>query len=220
VGRSVKPTLLDLYCCAGGASTGYAQAGFEVTGVDIEPQPHYPFEFVQADALDVLSDLSFLSQYDVIAASPPCQHYSPLNALAPHKKYPDLIGPTREALLRWRGPWVIENVMSAPLNKQRSIVLCGEMFGLRTIRHRRFEPSPGLTLVAPKHEKHRARTATSRRRERWNQGWHVSVTGDVGTYVGPAAMGINWMTGNELCEAIPPAYTRWIGRHLLRGLAA
>ncbi len=222
----MMPRLLDLYCCAGGASTGYARAGFDVTGVDINPQPRYPHVFIRANALDILADRAFLDEFDVIAASPPCQAYSPLNALPSTKashEHPDLVGPTRDALTAWGGPFVIENVKAAPLNKATSIVLCGCMFGLRTYRERRFEPGGGLVLTAPIHtrrESHIARTATSRRRERWAAGWHVSITGDVGTYVGPEAMGIDWMSGNELSEAIPPAYTRHIGMQLLTHLAA
>lgn len=210
----MRPKLLDLFCCAGGAGEGYARAGFEVTGVDISPQPRYPHRFIQADAIHYL--LEHWWEYDAVHASPPCQAYSPLNALPSTKNasdHPDLVGPTRAALDLVGLPYVIENVMSAPLVKERSIVLCGGMFGLRTYRHRRFE-SP-LTLFAPEHPKHVIRTATKRRRELWDQGWHVSITGDVGTYVGPAGMGIDWMSGNELSEAIPPAYTEHIGRQLI-----
>lgn len=200
---------------------GYHLAGFDVVGVDINPQPRYPFEFIRADAMEILADRAFLNQFDAIAASPPCQAYSPLNALPSTKashEHPDLIAPTRAALRAWGGPCVIENVMAAPLDKVHSIVLCGCMFGLRTYRKRRFEPG-GLSLSAPPCNPHTARTATKRRRELWNQGWHVSITGDVGTYVGPEAMGIDWMNGNELSEAIPPAYTRFIGEQLLVHLA-
>jgi DNA (cytosine-5)-methyltransferase 1 len=210
----VKPRLLDLFCGAGGAGTGYAAAGFDVVGVDIKPQPRYPFEFHQADAIHYL--LQHWQEFDVIHASPPCQAYSPLNALPSTKgshEHPDLIGVTRAALDLTGLPYVIENVMAAPLIKERSIVLCGGMFGLRTYRHRRFESN--ATLLAPEHPKHVIRTATKRRRELWDLGWHVSITGDVGTYVGPAAMGIDWMTGNELCEAIPPAYTQILGEQLV-----
>lgn len=217
-----RPRLLDLCCCQGGASRGYADAGFEVVGVDIAPQPRYPYEFIQADALAVLYDDAFMDAFDAVHASWPCQRYSPLAALPSTKDYaehPDLVGVGRDALDAWGRrtgrPWVIENVMSAPLDKVHSIVLCGCMFGLRTYRRRRFEPSPGLLLRAPGCRPHIARTATTRRRERWEQGWHVSITGDVGTYVGPEAMGIDWMTGNGLSEAIPPAYTRWVGAQLL-----
>jgi DNA (cytosine-5)-methyltransferase 1 len=94
-------------------------------------------------------------------------------------------------------------------------VLCADNMGLRTVRHRRFEPGGGLVLTQPRHTPHRARTATKRRRELWDQGWHVSVTGDVGVYVGPDAMGIDWMTGNELSQAIPPAFTNLVGLQML-----
>jgi DNA (cytosine-5)-methyltransferase 1 len=186
-----------------------------VVGVDIVPMPNHPHEFIQADALDVLNDGRFVDTFDVIHASPPCQAYTPLRALSPDKSYPDLISAVRLALQQSGKSWVIENVMSAPL--LGGIVLCGGMFGLRTYRHRRFESS--VLLLQPPHPRHTARTATTRRRERWDQGWHVSVTGDVGTYVGPEAMGIDWMTGNELSQAIPPAYTEFIGEQLLTHVA-
>ncbi|MFC3454049.1 DNA methylase [Amycolatopsis speibonae] len=211
-----RPRLLDLFCKAGGAGMGYHVAGFEVVGVDIEPQPNYPFEFHRADALEFLR--TFGREFDAVHGSPPCQHYSPLGALSPHKTYPDLVHPTRLALRETGLPFVIENVMSAPLDKSRSVVLCADNMGLRTVRHRRFEYGGGLALTQPAHQPHRARTATSRRRERWAQGWHVSITGDVGVYVGPEAMGIDWMTGDELSEAIPPAFTRWIGERMLAHL--
>lgn len=208
------PRLLDLYCCAGGAGAGYHRAGFDVVGVDINPQPRYPFEFHQGDAIEFLREHGH--EFDVIGASPPCQAWTPLGALHPEKEYPQLIDATREVLEEIGKPYVIENVMSAPLIKSRSIVLCGGMFGLRTYRHRRFESN--VALVAPSHPVHQIRTATKQRRARWDLGWHVSITGDVGTYVGPEAMGIDWMNGNELCQAIPPAYTQAIGRQLLTAL--
>lgn len=206
-----KPRLLDLFCCAGGAAMGYHEAGFEVIGVDIAPQPNYPFQFIQADALTI--PRFWLAAFDFIHASPPCQAYSPLGALSPWKDYPDLLSATREMLINSGVPHVIENVMTAPLIKERSIVLCGSMFGLRTYRHRRFEND--MDLKAPEHPKHTVLTATKQRKARWAEGWNVSVTGDVGTYVGPEAMGIDWMTGNELCEAVPPSYTKFIGRQLM-----
>lgn len=206
--------LLDLFCCAGGAGQGYANAGFEVTGVDIDPQPNYRFPFILSDALAMEARLQ---EFDVIHASPPCQSYTPLGALHPHKTYPDLVAPTREMLERSGKPYIIENVMTAPLLKDRSIVLCGGMFGLRTYRHRRFESN--LPLIAPPHPPHVIRTATKQRKAKWAEGWHVSITGDVGTYLGPEAMGIDWMTGHELCEAIPPSYTEFLGRQVLDILA-
>jgi DNA (cytosine-5)-methyltransferase 1 len=211
-----RPRLLDLYSGAGGAAEGYRRAGFEVVGVDKDPQPHYPFLLVQDDAITFLR--RNWRHFDAVHASPPCQAYSPLNALSPDKTYPDLLAPTRDVLAETRLPFALENVMAAPLNKDISVVLCGGMFGLRTYRHRRFEPGGGITLTAPPHPPHVIRTATKRRRELWAQGWHVSVTGDVGTYVGPEAMGIDWMSGNELCQAIPPPYTQWIGKQLMAQL--
>lgn len=206
-----RPKLLDLFCGAGGCSVGYVTAGFEVTGVDLHPMPNHPHDFIQADALHYLAE--HWREYDVIHASPPCQSYTPLGALHRDKTYPDLVAATRGLLELIGKPWVIENVMAAPLDQARSVTLCGGMFGLRTYRHRRFESN--MPLVAPEHPKHVIRTATKRRRELWDQGWHVSITGDVGTYLGPEAMGIDWMTGNELSQAIPPAYTEWIGTQLL-----
>lgn len=226
--------LLDLYSCAGGAGTGYRRAGFEVFGVDIDAQPRYPFWFHQGDALNVLRRLirgegiefkrgdgtrvMYLRDFAAIHASPPCQSYTPLGALHPHKVYPDLVDPTRDLLDEIGLPYIIENVMSAPLVKERSIVLCGGMFGLRTYRHRRFESR--LHLTPPAHPKHVIRTATKQRKQRWSEGWHVSITGDVGTYLGLEAMGIDWMTGQEMSEAIPPPYTEWIGRLLVSHIGA
>lgn len=211
---AARPRLLDLFCCAGGASTGYQRAGFDIVGVDIAPQPRYPFTFHQGDALEFLT--AHGHEFDVITASPPCQAHSPLAALHPGKVYPNLIPATRTALRATGKPFVIENVMPAPLDLARSITLCGAMFGLRTYRHRRFESN--LTLTAPAHPVHTVLTATTRRRERWAQGWNVSVTGHIGTYVGPEAMGIDWMNGDELSQAIPPAYTHHIGAQLLTQL--
>ncbi|WP_433681201.1 DNA methylase [Nocardia sp. CA-119907] len=207
--------LLDLFCCAGGASTGYHRAGFEVVGVDIRPQPRYPFTFHQGDALEFLA--AHGGEFDAIAASPPCQAYTPLSALYPDRSYPDLVAETRAALHAVGVPFVIENVMPAPLDLARSVTLCGAMFGLRTYRHRRFESN--VTLRSPLHPAHTVRTATTRRRERWAQGWNVSVTGHIGTYVGPDAMGIDWMNGDELSQAIPPAYTQNLGTQLLSQLS-
>jgi len=213
----MRPRLIDICCKAGGAAAGYAQAGFDVFGVDWEPQPNYPFPFLQAD-LRSLTPAFVRAIADAIHISPPCQKHSALAARHPHIEHLDFI-PEARALCEASGlPYVIENVMPAPLIKERSIVLCGEMFGLRTIRHRRFENNIGL--VAPDHPPHSRPTATKQRKARWAEGWHVSITGDVGTYVGPEAMGIDWMTGDELCEAIPPAYTRLIGLQILAHLQA
>jgi DNA (cytosine-5)-methyltransferase 1 len=204
---------LDLFCAAGGASVGYSRAGFEVTGVDINPQPRYPLTFVQADAFEYVAEHGH--EFDFIAASPMCRDHTPLTSRAGTTGTAWQVDEIRDALIATGKPYVIENVMAAPLRKGSSIVLCADNMGLRTVRHRRFERGGGITLRQPTHTEHRARTATTRRRERWAQGWHVSVTGDVGTYVGRLAMGIDWMTGNELSQAIPPAYTELIGRQIL-----
>jgi DNA (cytosine-5)-methyltransferase 1 len=210
-----KPKILDLCCCQGGAARGYQLAGFHVTGVDIDPQPRYVGdEFIQADALDVLRDEAFISGFDAIHASFPCQAFLG-GTLAPARHVPDLVTPGRLLLNATGLPWVMENVMGAPLDRKRSIVLCANTFGLRTYRHRRFEYSKHLTLTAPPHAPHVKPAPNRNRRARWLAGDHASITGDIGTYVGPEAMGVDWMTGNGLSEAIPPAYTEWVGRQIM-----
>lgn len=188
---------------------GYHRAGFtEIVGIDIKPQPRYPFTFIQADALQPPVDLK---HFDLIHASPPCQAYTPLQAVNPGKSWPDLLDATRELLIKSGRPYVIENVMSAPL--RGDIVLCGEMFGLRTYRHRRFELSH--LVFRPEHPRHTRKTSTKKRRKCFEAGMNISVTGDVGKWIGPQVMGIDWMNGNELSQAIPPAYTEWIGKRIM-----
>lgn len=209
-----RPRLLDLFCGAGGASAGYAAAGFEVYGVDIRPMPRHPHNFTQADALAILDDVQYCRSFDAIHASPPCQAYTPLRALQPGKEYPDLLAIVRDRLVTIAKPYVIENVMAAPLT--HGVVLCGGMFGLRTYRHRQFESS--VFMWQPEHPPHVAKTSTKQRRRDFDAGMHISITGDVGSWLGPACMGIDWMNGNELSQAIPPAYTEWIGRQLIAAL--
>lgn len=158
-----------------------------------------------------------VSTFAAAHASFPCQGFKK-GTLWSDK--PDLVTPGRELLLASGIPFVIENVMDAPLRRDRSIVLCADNMGLRTIRHRRFEYGGGLVLEQPPHVKHRARTAHTQRKKRWAEGWHASVTGDIGVYCGPEALGIDWMTGDELSEAIPPVYTEYVGRALLAHLTA
>lgn len=221
-----KPWLLDLFAGAGGAGEGYHRAGFHVVAVDLDPKPlrHNPHEWYVGDALDVLDTLLSrgewqgyrLHDFQAIHASPPCQDASALHARYPDRVYPKLIEPTRERLVRSGIAWVIENVMPAKLHF--GITLCGGMFGLRTYRHRRFETS--WLCWQPMHPKHTVLTSTRKRKADWDAGLHVSVTGDVSSYIAREAMGIDWMTGNELSQAIPPAYTEWLGRQLLGILAA
>lgn len=208
-----RPRLLDLFCGAGGASAGYQRAGFYVVGVDIAPQSRYAGdEFIQADAMTFPLD-----GFDAIHASPPCQRYTVLGGREDLSAYPDLIEPTRELLESVGLPYVIENVPGAPL--RADVTLCGAMFGLRSYRHRLFESSE--PLVAPEHPKHvvRVNRHGENRREHWANGGFLTITGDIGRYAGPEAMGIAWMTGDEMSEAIPPAYTEWIGNQLIRSLA-
>ena len=220
----MKPRLLDLFCGAGGAAMGYHRAGFEVVGMDIEPQPNYPFEFVQNDALMVMSFHPWwdVEPFDAIHASPPCQAYSDLQKQN-GREYPDLIGPTRELLQQAGLPYVIENVEGAPL--RNPVVLCGTMFpGLRVIRHRLFETS--FPLLEPGHPHHPLVFTHDKRKAhhgRLDQATaFVQVTGGGNATVANklAAMGIDWMTGAEINEAIPPAYTEHIGHYLLAELKA
>ncbi len=217
-----KPRLLDLFCCAGGAGVGYSRAGFKVVGVDIKPQPSYPFQFIQADALAL--DCKFLASFDAIHASPPCQAYSDLakrNGNA--DEWPRLIEPTRKMLARTGLPYIIENVDGAPL--RNPIVLCGTMFpGLRVLRHRLFEAN--FLILEPAHGRHPKVHTFDKRKSHFGKTDDmrdfVQVTGGGNCSIVAArdAMGIGWMTKNELNEAIPPAYTQWIGKQLLAHLSA
>jgi DNA (cytosine-5)-methyltransferase 1 len=203
------PRLLDLFCGAGGAAMGYHRAGFEVIGVDIAPQPHYPFRFVESDALTFP-----LEGFDAIHASPPCQRWLGVpKALG--EEYPDLLTPTRERLWSSRRPWVIENVPGAPLD---GFILCGSTFGLPIVRHRRFETNPPIDMVPSMCRQ----TSWGRGTEHpgaypfahgaWRPAWREHVM--------PALW--PWMTLEETHDAIPPAYSEWIGRQLLEhiGVAA
>lgn len=211
-----RPRLLDLYCGAGGAAMGYHRAGFDVVGVDNVHQKNYPFAFVQADALAYVA--AHGQKYDAIHASPPCQGYSRMRHLPwlKDREYPLLIDATRAALDATGRPWVIENVEGAPL--PAAAMLCGTMFGLKVYRHRWFEGS--ILLLSPGHPKHREVIGKGRLfndRQRGNAAGFVSLVGKDAR--GGAAMGIDWMTRDELAQAIPPAYTAWIGRQLLAALA-
>jgi DNA (cytosine-5)-methyltransferase 1 len=208
-----KPKLLDLFCCAGGASMGYHLAGFEVIGVDIEPQFKYPFELIVGDALEVVARIG--RGFDAIHASPPCQAYSMSSKQfrLSGTQYPDLVAPTREALKKVGKPWVIENVPGSPLVDP--VVLCGAMFGLKTYRHRLFESS--FTLVAPEHPAHVQPSAKMGRAPK--DGEFIQVAGHFsGVPFAQEAMGIPWMGQKELAQAIPPAYTRFVGQQLMRAI--
>lgn len=204
---------------------GYHRAGFDVVGLDVAPQPHYPFRFVQMDAIDYLKRWRFApgsSVVDAIHASPPCQHYTTLakGNNNNRKDHPDLIPTTRELLRRAGRPYVIENVVSAPL--ESPLFLCGEMFGLDVIRHRLFESN--VLLMQPHHPRHRGLVRGYRHGKHYDGPYFpiYGTGGDKGSLAEwQQAMGIDWMpTKPEIAEAIPPAYTEYIGAQLLQAIEA
>lgn len=195
---------LDLFCGAGGASMGLYRAGFDVTGVDLHPQPRYPFRFIRADALTV-----DLSGYDLIWASPPCQAFTAYRRRFNHvAQRPNLIPAVRARLREAAASSVIENVPGAPLG--RPTVLCGSMFALDVRRHRLFETSFPVSQPSCRHGAQTPRfpPATNRanlRRTVEVGAWRIPLA------VQQAAMGIDWMTRAELSQAIPPVYAEYLG---------
>lgn len=226
-----RPRLLDLFCCAGGAARGYAEAGFDVYGVDLEPQSNYPFPVRQLDLVTsgLLDDgVEAIRQcFDAIHASPPCQGYTGM--VAPGQKgAPRLIPWVRERLEHIGLPYVIENVERAACDMRDPITLCGTMFGLgahgcELQRHRLFESN--VPIAAPcecrhaggpvvgvygDHARVRAASHGGRgTRDPWPE-THREVMN--------RALGTGWMTAHEASEAIPPAYTLHIGRQLLKAM--
>lgn len=219
--------LLDTFCGAGGCSRGYHDAGFDVTGVDKEPHPDYPYELVVADALDVLADRAFLEQFDVIHASPPCQGYTTMSNRyrgkgGPTDDLPRLIATVRGFLVAWShttpgGVYIIENVTGARPHMVNPLTLHGGMFGLRVHRPRLFEtngfvmsydappPANPVGVYGKHHDGRRLWTRT----DGTNQ--YAAATLEEAQQ----AMGIDWMRWHDLTEAIPPAYTKFIGEQLL-----
>lgn len=228
-----RPVLYDLFCKAGGCTRGYQQAGFEVWGVDNQPQPRYCGErFIQMDALAFIAAVMSGEHPmpDGWHASPPCQGYSRLRHLPwlKDREYPLLIEPCRRLLVASRRPWIIENVEGAPLS---GVVLCGRMFDLPTYRHRLFESS--LLLLSPGHRKHdvvigHGRMVNDRRKGSLNAGSSHGAWGSQSIITvaggqfrkadGERALGIDWMSKGELAQAIPPAYTEYLGRQLMTSL--
>lgn len=214
-----RPRLLDLFCGAGGAAMGYHRAGFDIVGVDIKPQPNYPFEFHQADALDVLPHVGALTwEFDAIHASPPCQQFTAYRrkGLGVGDGYPNLIPAVREQLRASGVPYVIENVPGSPL--QNHVQFCGSSFGLDVRRHRWFESNLELRGSLCNHHWQTPRFPPATNRT------NLRCTVEIGAWRIPLevqrrAMGIDWMALRELSEAIPPAYTEHIGRQLLAHLA-
>ena len=202
--------LLDLFCGAGGAAMGYYRAGFDdITGVDIAPQPNYPFTFVLGDALEYVTEHG--AEFDVIHASPPCQAYSMAGQQwrAEGREYPDLVAETRRLLIETGKPYVIENVPGAPLINPT--VLNGAMFGLLVERTRLFECSFEMPLVLLPQNKKPVKMGRPIK--------DGDVIQPVGHFSGIAyakeQMEIDWMTQGELAQAIPPAYTEFIGRQII-----
>lgn len=207
---------LDLCSGAGGASMGLHRAGFDVTGVDIAPQKRYPFAFIQADALTL--SLDFLRGFDLVWASWPCQKWARTKTIwagRGGKEHPDLLTPGR-ALLQAAGvPYILENVIGAPLRDP--ITLCGEMFGLRVQRHRRFESN--YLLLQPPHMPHRVGNVTQvGRMPTWEDAYLCVAGHFAGVPEARAAMGIDWMMRDELSQAIPPAYSEYLGRQMYAAL--
>lgn len=217
-----KPRLLDLFSGAGGSAVGYARAGFEVTGVDLRVMPRYPFEFHQADALEFVQEHG--KEFDVIHASPPCQRYSVANNIHKRTDHPDLISDVRDALMATGNAYVIENVPGAPLLSPA--LVCGLAVGCNVKRHRLFESNfllrstvcpkghPGDWLLVFGH------TVLDRGHVigKAPGGGNKIKRRHVGTDRGREAMGIPWMNRDELSEAIPPAYTKFIGEQLMQHL--
>lgn len=199
--------LLDLFCCAGGAGEGYKLAGFDVTGVDIEPQPKNPHRFVQADALEYLAE--HWEEYDAIHASPPCQAYSKANNQWKGKhSYPDLIDATRSLLNKTNKLWVIENVPNSPLKK--CLFLNGSTFGIKVHRPRIFETNfqieqPEVPFITP-----------LKMGRKPQEGDVIQPVGHFsGVKYAAKEMGLPWMQQYELSQAIPPAYTKYIGERMI-----
>jgi len=226
----MKPRLLDLFSGAGGCSMGYHRAGFEVVGVDINPQKNYPFEFHQADALTYPLD-----GFDVIHASPPCQAHSSLKVMPNAKEHKCFIDGTRKRLRDSGKPWVIENVVGAPLEihppslftEISGIMLCGSHFGLNNgthelRRHRLFESNIRMPKLPCRHRLpvigfygDHARTRQRTIKGNRNRGGDITGT-EKKLALARELMGIDWMKWNEICQAIPPAYTEWIGKQIMQ----
>jgi DNA (cytosine-5)-methyltransferase 1 len=224
-----RPRLLDLFCGAGGAAMGYHRAGFEVIGVDIAPQPHYPFDMLQVDALDHLSYLvrsRNALRIDAMHASPPCQDHSMLRNSAGTHGTGWLLNATLELLRELDVPWVVENVVGSGLAQQADlfgeygVTLCGASFGLGAggmdlNRHRLFQSNRPLTAPPCSHRQGQTIGVYGH----GTNAWHRELLGrNITVAEMRDAMGIPWMTREELSQAIPPAYTQFIGEQLLAAI--
>jgi DNA (cytosine-5)-methyltransferase 1 len=225
-----RPRLLDLFCGAGGAAVGYHRAGFDVVGVDIESQPNYPFEFIRGDAIDLLRRAG-LHAFDAIHASPPCQAFTAMRTMPNAGTHPELVAPTRDLLVATGLPYVIENVVGAPL--RNAVLICGTSLGLTTdthdlARHRLFECNFPVMVPPCAHGSkpvvgfygdhvRDARRLPGKKDRRLPD---MATSNAAKLEWGQRAMGIDWMTWPELVNAIPPVYTEHIGHYLLNAVNA
>ena len=221
----MRPRLLDLFCCAGGAGMGYHLAGFEVVGVDKEPQPNYPFAFHRGDAMTFPLD-----GFDAVHASPPCHDHSKATRRNPKAAGGHdtgwMLAATIDRLAGSGLPYVVENVETAEFpHEAYRVRLCGSSFGLDVRRHRWFASNVAMLTPPCAHPVQRPRfRSLDIRRKAGSLASVVGVHGHL-NYAGEfalrcAAMGIDWMTNDELSQAIPPAYTRFIGEQLMAHLRA
>ena len=216
-----RPRILDLFCGAGGAAMGYHRAGFDVVGVDVVNQPHYPFSFFRGDALEYLVS-GDLAGYDAIHASPPCQAFTVYRNARPgaEPRWPDLLEPTRELLEAAGLPWVMENVPGAPM-ADHHVTLCGTSFGIPVRRHRLFESSFPMLSVPCNHARF-----TERRFPGSSNRPNGRTVCNVGEYRVPLkvqkeCMEVDWdVTLHELSEMVPPAMSEHIGAQLLQHIGA
>lgn len=213
-----RPRLLDLFCCEGGAGMGYHRAGFEVVGVDKEAQPNYPFEFVQGDAIEYLEEHGHL--FDAVHASPPCQGYTQITR---HKErqaeWPKLIAPVRDELVTLGRPYVIENVVGARDEMRETFLLHGGMFGLGVDRPRLFETN--FLVMVPRAPRKRGGIGVYGKldgRRLWTRKDGSELRNPSSLEEAQEAMGMPWASWDGVREAIPPAYTEWIGSQLLASL--
>jgi len=226
--------LLDLFCGAGGASWGYHKAGFDIIGVDSRPQPLYPFEFIQDDAMDVLKtlrghDAIYMGRkVDIIHLSPPCKAHTRAKhireAQGHESSEPNLLTPSLRLLEDVWTPWIVENVPGAPMPKE--LMLCGSMFGLKVRRHRWFCAHRDFFLYPPGVCDHGAQgkpigvyhtmNDTVQGKDNKRGGYVIGGSTAKTLEEGQEAMGINWMTWKPLTQAIPPAYTKYIGGIMMR----
>ena len=221
VSDTVVPTVrcLDLFCCAGGAGEGYRRAGFDVTGVDIRPQPRNPHRFIQGDALEYLREHGH--EFDFIHASPPCQGYTTMNNRRGKDNTPRLIAQVRALLEQTGKPWIIENVMGARSHMNNPVMLTGEMFGLAVHRPRLFESN--FFILGPTPPRRQKNVVAVYGKNDGRRLWTRADGSELRCARLPeakAAMEIDWMEWDEIKEAIPPAYTEFLGKHALSHLTA